>query len=671
MRHMRTRARAEAAHAVDASAWRPSTVIAAILVVGALYLARQVLIPLSLAVLLSFLLSPLVRRLRSWGLPHVPAVMVVVVLGLAGFLTVGWLVAVQTRGLVNDLPSYRENIVERIRNVRATLGAPFGQARETIREIRKEIAATPSTQAAAADGHTSTVPSHPAAPTGGWSDAVVPYAWRHLLNGDWPESPVEDLHAPTTQSEPLPVRIEPSESNTLQLLGTILGPLLWPLTSVGIATVFVIFMLVQGAELRDRLICLIGRGHLNVTTEALQDAAGRVTRYLVVQVLVNTLHGVVIATGLTLIGFPHALLWGLIAGMLRFVPFLGTWTAAAVPILLSLAVFDDWLRPALVAALFLCVDLASVNIVEPWLYGARTGVAPLALLVSAVFWTWLWGGVGLFLATPLTVCLVVIGRYVPHLQLLSMLLGDQPALPPHMRLYQRLVALDEPGATSLVREARREMSLIETYDALLLPALREAEQDRSRRVLDGQPALFIGNVVRGLLAELGADTASGAPDRLTTRRAAGQHDTDVLCIPARDPLDELSAHMLAQVLADAGLAARVSPAALLAAELIALVRNGAIPVVCICALPPSSPARIRYLCKRLRRSAARSTLIVALWSEPQAKEPESADAPDDAGIAGVHTLSEACEVICAQLRSPAEPAAVTTELVRAAGAARG
>jgi predicted PurR-regulated permease PerM len=424
MRPVRARAEDVVRQAATANRSRATALIAVILLVGALYVARYVLIPFALAVLLTFVLSPMVTRAQRWGLRRGAAVAVAVAISLAGVGGVGWLVASQASGLAADLPSYRENIVARVRKVRTALGGPFGEARETIREIRKEIAAPSPTQPTTATGEGGSAAAKPATPVPDGQDTASQGGAGHPPSWTWGGGLLGLGPAEKPEPVPLPVRIEPREGNIIDTFTVVLGPLVGPLASLGIATVFVIFMLLQKEELRDRFIRVVGRGELSVTTNALDDAARRVSRYLAVQVIVNALTGTAIAIGLTLIGVPRAPLWGLMAALLRFVPIVGSWIAAVVPILLSLAVFDDWLRPILVVGLFSTIDLSVANVLEPALYGTRTGVAPIALFASMVFWTWLWGGIGLFLATPLTVCLVVIGRHVPQLELLSVLLGD-------------------------------------------------------------------------------------------------------------------------------------------------------------------------------------------------------------------------------------------------------
>ncbi len=401
----------------DAAAWgvphmaRPDTAsangklltLATILVaVAILYFGKEILVPLALAILFSFLLAPLVRRLERVGVWRIPSVLLVTLTALAAILGIGYILGGQMVQFVDRLPEYRSAIDERIASIRSSTDGPLGRASRNIQEIGKELITT-----------------RPAAPA-----AAVP----------------------ATQA-PVPVRVVDGPSQPLEMVRTALGSLLSPLLTAGIVAIFVIFILVQREDLRDRLIRLAGQERLDVTTQALDDTARRISRYLLMQATVNTGMGVMVALGLWLIGLPNAVLWGLLAAVLRFVPYVGIWIAAALPVVLSLAVFPHgWMAPVAVLALFLLLELLVANFVEPLLYGGSTGISPLAVLVAAIFWAWLWGPVGLLLSTPLTVCMVVLGTYVPALGFLNVLLGDQPVLDPSVRFYQRLLAGDQEEA---------------------------------------------------------------------------------------------------------------------------------------------------------------------------------------------------------------------------------
>jgi hypothetical protein len=414
--------------------------------------------------------------------------------------------------------------------------------------------------------------------------------------------------------------------------------------------VLILFMLLAREDLRDRIIRLMGRGKLQVTTQAMNEAGVRVSRYLLMQSLINTIHGVAVATGMYFLDVPNFLVWGLFSALLRFIPYVGPWLAASMPILLSLAVFDNWTQPLLVMGYFVALEVISNNVLEPWLYGASAGVSPLAVIVTAIFWTWLWGPIGLLLATPLTVCLVVMGKYVPQLNFINILLGDEPALEPHIRFYQRILALDQEDAAEVAEAFLEERgSLVEVYDVVLIPALRLAEMDRHRGDLDERRVQFLHAALRQMIEDLGElaariDEQEQEDGRRSSRRAkaheaqedrerpvaksgvdtsflpASPHpvpaflpDLFVLCLPARDEADELVAEMLAQVVRRAGARGEAASVTSLSSEMTALVEQRDADIVCISALPPSAAAHARYLCKRLISRFPDLELVIGLW----------------------------------------------------------
>jgi len=422
----------------------------------------------------------------------------------------------------------------------------------------------------------------------------------------------------STASPEAPVRVEVVESLSAQEIAQgVLGPLISPLASAAIVIVFLIFMLLKREDLRNRFIQLIGGERLNVTTQALNDAARRISRYLLMQLIINSAYGLVICVGLLLIGLPNALLWGALTAVLRFVPYIGPWIAAMMPIAISLAVFDGWLQPALVLALFIVNELVSNNFIEPWLYGSSTGISTIGILTSAVFWTWIWGPIGLVLATPLTVCLTVVGRYVPQLAFFNIMLSDQETLPPHSRFYQRLLALDPEEATEVAEEYLATTSLAELYDAVLLPALSLAEQDRHQGNLDDVKQQFILQTTREIVEEIGERVvkASDEVEQVSERapRIAPAQSAVILCLPARDEADELAGMMLVQLLCQRGLAARVVSNKTLSSEMMEQVQAESSAVVCVSALPPFAAMHARYLCKRLRPRFPQLRIIVGLW----------------------------------------------------------
>lgn len=543
----------------------PLMLASVVIIVAALYFAREVLIPLALAVLLSFVLAPAVRRLERLGLHNVVSVAIVTTFSFAVIALIGWAMLQQLVQLDQQLPRYRENIDRKVAAFRQTVGG-LGRSSAMLQQIAENATTAPAQPNAAA-------PSGPVA------------------------------------RAPIPVEIQEHQPSILDVISTRVQFVLGPLGTTGIIIVFVIFILIDRVSLRNRIIRLVSHGDLNITTRAMDDAAGRITRYLLMQLIVNVSYGVPIATGLWLIGIPGAMLWGLLAVLLRFIPYIGPWIAAAMPILLAFAAFDGYVPLLATAGLFVVMELISNNIMEPWLYGTSTGMSSVAVLISAVFWTWLWGPLGLLLATPLTVCLVVLGKYVPQLSFLTVLLGDEPVLDPSARVYQRLLARDADEAGDLLEEYLEEHSLVQLYDQVLIPALSMAERDRHRQRLEPGKQRYIASTVRDFVEDFG--------ERFTaTADAEAQLDENArtaLIVPARDEADEIVALMLAQALRINRYAARLTSTRLLASELAELIAQQHPPLVFISALPPAAMNSAKYLCKRIRPHAPSVRLAIGLW----------------------------------------------------------
>lgn len=410
-----------------------------------------------------------------------------------------------------------------------------------------------------------------------------------------------------------------SEWTELRDLG---APILAPLERTGIVVIFTVFMLLKREDLRNRLLRLAGVGQLNLMTQALDDAAARVSRYILMQLLVNAGFGALFGVGLYLIGVPNAALWGVVAGIFRIVPYVGTMVAAALPVALSLAVFDGWLRPLVVFLLVMVLELVIGNFLEPWLYGAHVGISSLALLVTAVFWTVLWGPSGLILSTPLTVCVVVLGRYFPQLSFLHVLLGDEPALAAEAQLYQRLLAMDQLEAEGIVSHFMKGKSLVELYDSVLIPALSMAEQDRHKGAIDVAREEFLFLSVNEIIAEFSeyqlTDGSSQKPPAETSAPAPEMPEKlpkgRILCFPAHDRADEVTASMLAQLLEHRGLAALAFPiVGPSLSEVIALMEVGDNDVVCISALPPYALAPAQAMYKQIREKSSKIKVMVCVW----------------------------------------------------------
>jgi hypothetical protein len=386
-----------------------------------------------------------------------------------------------------------------------------------------------------------------------------------------------------------------------------------------VVIVFTVFILAGREDLRNRLIRLTGGARLNLLTQAFEEATQRINRYLLLQLAVNSGYGLVIFTALHFIGIPNASLWGVSAAILRFLPYVGPPMAALMPIFLSLAVFPGWGHAVATAGLFLVFELIVASVVEPLLYGAHLGLSPLAILVVAVFWTLIWGFPGLVLSTPLTACLVVMGRSVPSLSFLNVLLGDEPVLPPQAQYYQRLLAGDQNEARQVLEQYLREKSLEELFSAVVIPALSLAEQDRHRNELDEDTQSFIYQSTREILEEL-SDTSTEKrtegnaenPSELSRSEIEETALVDVLCIPARDEADAVVAVLLAQLLERQGHRAQSIPIGTTAGMLsqVAEFNPG---VVCISALPPFAVNHARALYTKLRSQSPDLHIVICLW----------------------------------------------------------
>ena len=564
-------------------------------IVAALYVAKGVLVPITLAVLLSFLLSPVCDWLERHWLGRVPAVMVTALVGFTVFGGATWMAVVQVSDLAPKMPEYETNLKVKLQSANAYVGATLGRVTRTAQGMSENL------------------------------------------------SPAELTQAPQgTKEWPYAVRIISSPASPLQVFGSVFGTVLQVLGSVGVVIILVVFFLVRRDDLRDRFILLVGQGEVSLTTQVLEDAGTRVSRYLAAAFLVNSIYGTAVGVGLYLIGVPNPTLWGILATTLRFIPYLGPWLAAAMPIGLSMAISGDWMAPGLTIGLFVVLELVTNNALEPWLYGKNTGVSAVAVLLAAVFWTWLWGVVGLLLATPLTVCLLVVGKRVPQLSFLNTLLGDKPVFEPTKRVYQRLLAGDDEEAAELLEKYFEHAPLVEVYDTVLIPALGSAETHWRRGEIEETRHTFILQTLKSMIQERGerklqpqqqagnedvedAQTGSGTADR------AALPGVRVLCLPAHGEADELAAMMLAQIVDIRGCVVETVPAAAMgaASELVEYVGQSRADVVCISAVPPAAVTHARRLRMRLRRRFPELNLVVGLWNSPddlnEAKERVGSD----------------------------------------------
>ncbi len=552
--------------------------MALVLIVAIVYLAKPVIVPLALAVLLTFVLTPVVTVIQRRGLPRVPAVLVTVLLTFVVFGLVGWVVAIQVRNLVHDLPAHRKEIDTKIASLRGSGEGAFSDLLQMLREIAR---GETQNEAAAAEA-----------------------------------TPKEKV-----------IIAQPQETSSLEQLAQAAGPVLEPLAQAGLVVILVIFMLIKREDLRNRVIGLLGHGHLTGTTRVLVDSAQRVSRFLLTQLLINAAFGTLFAFGLFFVGVPYAFLWGFLAVILRFVPFIGSWIALAFPLILAFAIAPGWKQPIIVLILFASLELVTANVVEPLLFGHGTGVTPIALLVAAAFWTWIWGPIGLVLATPLTVCLVVLGQHVPRLRFFALLLGDQPALEPHVSYYQRLLAHDEEEAKQVAQAQVKAGGPESVYDAVLLPALALARRDRRQAGLSAAEEEYIFQATRDILtatdlkpaAATGAPAPDGTADQPNTAQVGPAEPPApgvlILGCPAHHEAEELSLVMLAQLLQPDGYRVEVVSTKVLPAEIVGRIERENPALVFIAILPPGGLVQARYLCKRLRKRFADLPIVVGYWGE--------------------------------------------------------
>lgn len=550
-------------------------------VIGMLYFARDILIPLALAALLTFLLAPLVSRIERW-LGRVSAVLLVVTMIFAATSAVGWVLTRQVIDLATKLPDYKENIVTKLHAFRMPQGGAFSAFSRTVEELKHEL-------------------------PGAKADEATPMVTQSTGK---PGTAVTSPSPPQPAAVPVQM-VETSESNPMDLMQSMIAPVLGPLGTAALVLLLVIFMLLQREDLRSRLIRLIGQGRISATTRAMDDAGRRVSRYLLMQLVVNVTYGIPVAIGLYFIGVPNAILWGGLAAVLRFIPYIGPWIGASIPILLSLAVSASWWMPLLTIGLFIVLELISNNVIEPWLYGSSTGVSSIALIVAAVFWTWLWGPVGLVLATPLTVCLVVMGRHVPRLSFLSILLSDEEALTPAEDCYHRLLTPGERDEIEFVDAYLKSNSLTALYDAVFIPVITTAEIDVRQESLDPDQLLLVEQSLRDIIQDLGTRPAI-APK--TEVDIAPMPPCRVCCLPARADRDELAGSMLAQLLQQQGSEAWSAPGKLVVGELLGLLEKSEADVVCISVVEPSTVIHARYLCLKVRAQFPRTKIIIGLWA---------------------------------------------------------
>lgn len=550
-------------------------VTVAVLAVTVLYLAKILLLPLGIAILFAFLLAPVVAFLERLRFPRLFAALLVI-LGFVALLgAITWGLFSQFIAIVNDLPTYRENITHKMQALHSPSNSAFGRAQHEIQIISDELGIANSTASAAI---------HPP----GQHDDNKPI-------GTTPEKPVQ-------------VREVAGPPGRLNQLGGIIEPAAMAFLTV----VFTFFVLLQREDLRNRVIRLSGVRNLGLMTQAMMDAGRRISRYFDLLLSVNLTYGCIIFLVLHFVGLPHALLFGALTALLRFVPYVGAPIAALMPTLLSIAVFHGWRNSALIFAAYVLMEIVTANYVEPRIYGHHTGLSSLAVLIAASFWTLIWGPIGLALSVPLTVCLVVMGSHIPSLEFLTVLLGDQPVIPPYTAFYQRLLARDEREAQDLLDNALKSERLVDIYDSILLPALALVEKERQKGTLDEATLGFIRNATSEMVDDLGYRALEENAQNDSSQSLVPGPLVPVLVLPVRDGSDDLVATMLTQVLTVEGFRAIAVPIRPLD-ETVAQINEQMPGIVFLSGMPPVAMARAGRLYRRIRTAQPNLKFIVGIW----------------------------------------------------------
>ena len=557
------------------SAATPPSLIAVatfVLIIASLYWAQAILIPVALAILLTFLLSPVAAALERIALGRLPSVILIVVLTFSLLGGIGWIVTLQFGNLANELPTYRKNIRQKIADIRdAGKGGALEKVQKTAEDVKEEF---------------------------------------------------QKKGEPTrVQEKPREVVVKAEESSTYWPIPLAVGPMVERFAGAGLVIVLVVFMLIQREDLRNRLIRLVGYGRLTFTTRALEEAGQRISRYLLMQTIINSSFGLAVGLALYLIGVPYAVLWGFLAAVLRFIPYIGAFAAAIMPSALSLAVFEGWLWPILVVGIFVALELICNMVLEPLLYAESAGVSGVGLLVAVAFWTWLWGPVGLVLATPLTVCVVVLGKYVPRMDFIGVLISDQPAMESNMSYYQRLLAMDQAEAAEIVEEHLNTHPQEQLFDGVLIPALNYARRDRELGRLTEDDEQFVFRATREILEDLNSlkpKSSSELSDSSKTKTTDGNcpvilPKVPILGCPAQDEADELALHMFRLLLDSTRYEVEVMSDAVLTSEIVAFIGEKSPSMIFIATVSPGGLAQTRYLCKRLRARFPNLKIAVGRW----------------------------------------------------------
>jgi len=596
----------------------PMKFVAVVVFIATLYLGREVLIPFVLALLLCFVLVPMAVRLRRWGLGRITSIVVTMILATTMIAGLGSFFAVQLIDVTMRLPEYQGNIEQKIESLRITPNGPIDRAIRMFARLNDGL-----------DKSTSEPKDK-----GRYIDKLLP-----------PDKEAIEESPPKVT----PVQMVAPAVTPMGILSNVTGTALGPLATAGIVFVLVIFLLIEREDLRDRLIRELGTapGQLNNTTQALDDAAYNVSRFLLMQLIVNSTYGLAIGIGLYFIGVPNPALWGLLATVLRFVPYIGPIIASAFPTALAFAVDPGWGMVIATVVMFVVVELISNNLIETWLYGTKMGISSVAILLSAMFWTWLWGPIGLLMSTPITVCIVVLGRYIPALSGISRFLGDQPGLPLYARMYQRFLAMDPDEPDQIAQEYLTDHTVEEFYGEVLVPALRLLEDERFQDSLEPARREFILEHIRELIDDVAerpdpdkkpaaAETSPSDPAAESTETKdpspapdvpialsgalAAMTPAQVICISAHDESDEVVAQMISILLRRRGIRASFIPAELRAADRVERLATEGAPIACISVLPPYAAVYARHTVQRIAARVPSTKLVVGFWEASAVSE---------------------------------------------------
>jgi predicted PurR-regulated permease PerM len=578
-----------------------TTTIFAVVVVAALYFARDILMPFALAVLLSFMLAPLLRKLQQWYVPRGLAVTSVVLLAFGVIFILGTVILSQVNQLAGDLPRYQWTLREKIQSLRGAAGATstLERASEVLQDLSREL-------------------QKPESAPGGYTPPVA--------------------GQPAPAPKPVPVEVREPDRGALGTLVAVMTPLIHPLATMGLVIIFVIFILWQRQDLRNRLVRLAGSNDLHRTTMALNDAGQRLSRLFLTQLMLNATFGLLAGAGWWLIGVPSAALWGILVMVLRFLPYIGTWISAIFPLLLAVAVGQDWTMFLWAAALFIVLDILIGQVVEPMVQGHSTGLSPVAVIASATFWTWLWGPIGLILATPITMSLAVLGRHIDSLKFLDVMFGDQPPLSPPELAYQRMLARDPVEVTEEAWSYLKTKPLIDYYQDILLGGLRLAQADSARGMLDEEGRSHIHESLEEIVddlqdhvdrpakeaagdeeeekplsqlskAENSAETRGGEPTGPWKAEGA------VVCVPGNGALDHGLSLIVAHLAQRRGFGVRVEKAGALSMSRIFSLDTSNARLICVCSIEDVTTAQMRYALRRLRRKAPTTPIVVGLLGQ--------------------------------------------------------